>query len=222
VLDPLLEGTPGAAIYDEVLECVEAMWTDVRAARTLSWLADVLALLVAHACPVPERRAALVRSALNDAIALRDVDDTDMEFLRVLAADPLFAGAFAAEIAAMQPEAPAAQDAAAPVAPLDPGPLKVGIYTLSPAGARQAEAVLIKRYPSIDIEFNHETDGSPLLRGFAQRADVLAVVVASATHAATGVIRQYCRPEALLEVGTKGSTGLVRAVVARLDELAAA
>ena len=100
--------------------------------------------------------------------------------------------------------------------------MTIGIYTLSPAAARQAIAVLSRRYPSLEFELNEEKDGSPLLRGFAERADVLACVVASAKHAATGFIRKHCRPEAFIEIGTKGSTALIKAITRRLEELAAA
>ncbi len=49
----------------------------------------------------------------------------------------------------------------------------------------------------------------------------MAVVIASAKHAATDAIRRVVDDDALLEVGSAGSTGLVRAVLGRLDELAA-
>ena len=57
VLDPLLDGSPTADVYDEVVESIETVWADVRAPKTLSWLADVVALLIAYPCPSPERRA---------------------------------------------------------------------------------------------------------------------------------------------------------------------
>jgi hypothetical protein len=220
VLDRLLEATPGAEGYEEMLECVEVVWQDVRAARTLSWLADVFALLLVHASPAPERRVSLVRRGLVDASTFREVDRTDLEFLRAVAADPALDGALTAELDALPDETPTADAGPLPRV-LDPVRLTVGIYTLSPAAARQAKAVLSKRYPSLDIELNHEKVDSDLLRGFARRADVVAVVIASAKHAATGAIRHHCRPGALLEVGTAGSTGLVRAIIGRVEELAA-
>jgi hypothetical protein len=220
VLDRLLLGTTETAVYDDLIDSVELVWDDVRAPRTLAWLADVLALFLAHPCPSPERREALMRRALSDAATMRAVDHAVVDLLRVLASDPLLEGAFAAEVDALLGEAEGTRDPGP--AQIDPGPLTIGIYTLRPAAAHQAIAVLGERYPSLEFELNHEKDDSDRLRGFAGRADIVAVVIASAKHAATAAIRRHCRPEALLEVGTAGSTGLVRAIVGRLEELVAA
>ncbi len=218
VVDPLLHGTPGPGLYGDVVESIEVIWADVRAVRTLSWLADVLALLAAHACPLPERRIHLMSLGINEAMTMRDVDRTDLEFLIMLALDPVFDGAFASEVEALEQLLKGVEESS-PAAPLEVGRLTVGIYTLSPTAARHAQAVLHRRFPSVEIELNHEKDGSPLLRAFAQRADILAVVIASAKHAATNALRESCRPDAFLQVGTKGTTGLVRAISGRIEEL---
>jgi hypothetical protein len=90
--------------YDEILESIETVWDDLRAPKTLSWLTDVVALLIAYPCPSTRHRAALVRTALNDALSFREVDPGDVEVLRVIAADPALENQFATEIAGLEPE----------------------------------------------------------------------------------------------------------------------
>jgi hypothetical protein len=222
VLGHLLEATPSAREYEEQLGLIEHIWDDVRATSTLSWLADILVALVHYPCPSPQARAALIRRALTDAVTLREVDPFVLDLLRLLATDPVLDGAFSAEAEALPQALAAAGGEATSVSAFNPGPLIIGIYSLSEPAARRAKAVLAGRFPSLDIQLNHELDDSQRLRGLAHRADVMAVVIASAKHAATEAIRRNCRDDALLEVGTAGSTGLIRAVLGRLQELAAA
>jgi hypothetical protein len=221
VLERLLDGTPSAGAYEDQLSLVTHIWDDVRSPLALGWLVDVLAVLVHSPCPAPRARSTLIGRALADAIALRDVDTVDTDVLRLVATDPVLAGEFEDEVARL-PEFDGQHDEANDEPDVVLGPLTIGIYTLSEPAAHRAKAALEGRYPSLDVQLNHEHDDSERLRGLARRADVMAVVVASAKHAATESINRNCRPEALLEVGTAGSTGLIRAVRERLQELVAA
>ena len=218
VLGRLLEGAPTTEDYREIVESVSHIWDDVRAASVFGWLLDVLVALLHHPCPDPSPRMALMSRALVASRSLRDVDDVDVEMLRILATDPAFDGEFDAEAQALP--RPSEEETNTSVAAL--GHRVVGIYTLSEPAAHRAKALLEERYPEIDVELNHEHDDSERLRGLARRADVMAVVIASAKHAATEGIDRACSPGALLEVRTAGSSGLVRAVIGRLEELAAA
>jgi hypothetical protein len=219
IFDRLLEGTPSPDAYEDYARLVSAIWDDVRSPTTLGWLVDATDVLVRHPCPSPAARASLMSRAISEAHTLRDVDQVAVDVLRVIATDPVLEDAFANEAASLpRPEVP--HDAE--VSDRDLGPLVVGIYTLSEPAAHRAKAVLERRFPDIDVELNHEHDDSAQLRALAKRADVMAVVISSAKHAATEAIKRSCRPEALLSVGTSGSTGLVRSLLGRLSELAAA
>jgi hypothetical protein len=221
VLTRLLDAGPAAAAYEEELGLVENIWDDARAASTLGWLADVLVAVVHYPCPSPAARAALIRRALADAVTLRDADPFVRDLLLTLATDPVLDDAFAAEVEAIN-QASDIPDGTTSSEGFDPGPRVVGIYSLSEPSARRAKTVLEGRFPTLDIQLNHEHDDSERLRGLARRADIMAVVIASAKHAATDAIRRHCASDTLLEVGTAGSTGLIRAVVGRLQELVAA
>jgi hypothetical protein len=221
VLGRLLEGTPSAEEYQEQLGLIEYIWDGVRAASTLGWLVDVLVAVVHHPCRLPDARDALIRRALADAVTLRDVDSFVLDLLVVLVTDSVLEKAFSAEATAIARAEPSLEGTSESAVTLDPGSRIIGIYSLSEPAARRAKAVLARRFPSLEIQLNHEHDDSDRLRSLARRADVMAVVIASAKHAATEAIRRHCAADALLEVGTAGSTGLIRAVVGRLQELAA-
>jgi hypothetical protein len=219
ILERLLEGTASPDAYEDYVRLVSAIWDDVRSPTTLGWLVEATDALVRHPCPLPAARASLISRAISEAHTLRDVDQVAVDVLRVVATDPVLEDAFADEVASL-PRLEAERDVE--VSDRDLGPLVVGIYTLSEPAAHRAKAVLDRRFPHLDIELNHEHDDSTRLRALAKRADVMAVVIASAKHAATESIKRSCRPEALLSVGTSGSTGLTRALLGRLSELAAA
>jgi hypothetical protein len=219
VMGSLLAGGPTASQYEEYLGLINHMWDDgIRSSTTLDWLVDVLVLITEQPCPSPASRLQLMGRGLSEAVTLRDVDPLTVELLRGLAIDAVYDGRCAAEVAALpaptQPE------------PIDPARspgnhLLIGIYSLSDSAVHRAKAVLEQRFPQHVVETNNELDASPRLEALAQRADVMAMVIASAKHAATNAIRKACPPAALLEVGTAGSTGLLRAIVGRLEELSA-
>jgi len=215
VLPELLAGIPQAGAYDELVALLEFIWADLRSAAVLGWLADALALLLYFPCPRPEARLRLLRKAIADAATLPEVDFVVRNLLRELAGNPILDGALDDEVASMLPESEVAVEE-----DFDPGSLTVGIYSLSPASSQRARETLGKLYPSLTIELNAELDGSAKMRGLAERADVMAVVIASAKHAATDAIRAACPPRNLLEVGTAGSTGLIQAIRGRLEDLA--
>ena len=226
VLNRLLEATPTAADYEGIVELAGHIWREegLRSPKALSWFVDVLQILVDHPCPSAGVRADLVREALADAASWREIDSVDLELLSLLATDQVFAGRFNGEVEALATTHGAADEAEAPAdsATREVGELLIGIYTLSEQAAIRAKTILSRRYPTVSIELNHEHDGSDRLRSLSRRADIMAMVIASAQHAATDAIRRSVTGEALLEVGTAGSTGLVRAVLGRLQERSAA
>jgi hypothetical protein len=225
VLARILSTAPATDTYEEVLLLIEHFWdSGLRAPKALNWWVDVLVILVDYPCSAPEARAALVQGALADAAAWRGTDRIDVEMLVLVAADPAFGSRFAAEIEVLSAQVvtDGPTEAEAATQRRDLAGLRVGIYTLTERVGIRAKTILNRRFPNMSVELNHEHDGSDRLRGLSRRADVMAVVIASAQHAATDAIRRSCRADALLEVGTEGSTGLVRAILERLDELAAA
>jgi hypothetical protein len=224
VLTRLLEAAPTTETYDGIIEMAAHIWREgLRSPKTLDWLVDVLQVLVDHPCPSADVRAELVQEALADAASWREIDPVDLELLILLAGDQVFQGRFDGEVEALGTTHSATDESASTpeVRTRDLGDLLIGIYTLSEPAAIRARTILSRRYPQMTIELNHEHDGSERLRHLSRRADVMAVVIASAKHAATDAIRRSVRDDALLEVGTAGSTGLVRAVLGRLDELSA-
>jgi hypothetical protein len=207
VIDNVLTSGPDAVRYRVVVTDIGGVWDAIRSPRTFDWLLDAIALLIQHACPVPEVRAALFHRAVGEAIAQRSLDPIAADILHQFAEDLELPDA-------VEPIEPRREGEAPPqMATMIAAPDVIGIYTLTESAAHRAREVLQRRFPDVEIELNHEHDASPRLSAFASRASVLAMVIASAKHAATDAIRQSCPPERLVEVSSRGSTAIVRAVV---------
>lgn len=89
----------------------------------------------------------------------------------------------------------------------------VAIYTLTESAAKQAQNVLEKILPGIDVRLNHEYSGSTQLKALATNADVFVVVTQSAKHAATEFI-QANRPSGkeVLYTNGKGMSSILKAL----------
>ena len=208
VLDRLLAAGPAPADYAELIGGVDATWDAIRSARTLDWLLDAVGLLADHPCPDQDARARLFREAVGKALRRRRPDSVVLDVLSALAADLDLEDAVAP---LLERAAIAAADTQAEP-PSGAVPRRIGIYTLTESAAHRACSLLERRYPGVKVELNHEHDASALLDGFVGRADVVVMVIASAKHSATNAIRRVCAPNQLIEVGSRGSTAIVRAV----------
>lgn len=218
VLDRLLTAGASREQYDEILAGIDATWDAIRSPRTVDWLLDVIGLLADHPCPNPSARERVLRDAVAEVLRRRDTDSVVPDVLEALAKD-------VGSDAAVAPLIERRRDARAdqpPAAPLAAPPGRIAIYTLSESAAHRAQSLLEARYPGTTIELNHEHDASALLEGVVRRADLVVMVIASAKHSATNAIRRLCPRSRLLEVGSRGSTAIVRAVVEHLADPAEA
>lgn len=217
VLDRILEAGVDSRRYAALLGDLEDVWETIRARRTLDWLIDVLGVLAQHPCPANGARRALFQRAVGEALAQRELDEVTLDLLYEIAADTHLS----ALIEPLQERA-RSEEPATPANEPPPAPAVIGIYSLSEPEARRAGAILARMFTTTKIEFNHEYDSSPKLEAFAARVDVLAMVTASAKHAATIALRRACPPQRLAEVYVRGSTSIVRAVLGHVTNSAAA
>lgn len=208
VLDGVLQAGPEPERYRATIADLAAVWDGIRSPRTFDWLLDVIALLAQHACPDVGARAALFQRAVGEAVARRDLDRVTADMLEAIAED-LELPDSVAPLAARKAET----SLPTPTGAVIEAPAVIGIYTLTESSAHRAREALQRLFPETTVELNHEHDSSPILTAFAGRANVLAMVIASAKHAATDAIRRACPPERLVEVSSRGSTAIVRAVV---------
>ena len=88
----------------------------------------------------------------------------------------------------------------------------LGIYTLTEAAGRQAEAILRAAIPGVAVNLNHDHGGSAALAAMVTRADLVVVAWASAKHAATQFIKARRGGRPLVYAAGKGATSILRAV----------
>ena len=211
VLDRILDVGVEASRYIAVIDDIEDVWEAIRSRRTLDWFLDVLGVFAQHPCPDDGARRRLFQRAVAEALGQRELDEVTRDALIEIAQDIQAL----ALIEPLQDRAPVELTTTPDAAP-PPAPAVIGIYSLSESEARRAGAILQRMFPTSRVEFNHEYDSSPMLEAFAARADVLAMVVARAKHAATIALRRACPPTRMAEVYGRGSTAIVRAVVEHL------
>ncbi len=89
----------------------------------------------------------------------------------------------------------------------------VAVYTLTESAAKQAQSVLLKYMPGLDVRLNHEHAGTKQLKSLANNADVFVVVTQSAKHAATEFIQEN-RPsgKGIIFTDGKGSSSILKAL----------
>jgi hypothetical protein len=95
--------------------------------------------------------------------------------------------------------------------------MTVAIYTLTDQAALRAREFLNRHFDDVTIELSNDHVATDRLGNLAQTSDIFVVATRSAKHAATNFI-QAQRPSRLPTVfaGGKGSTSLIRAVLANI------
>lgn len=94
----------------------------------------------------------------------------------------------------------------------------VAIYSLTESAARRVKEFLEQRVADVRVELSSDRVGSERLREMARNADFFIMAVASAKHAATGIIRTYRGDRPLLQPAGKGSASMLKALRKALEE----
>lgn len=89
---------------------------------------------------------------------------------------------------------------------------RLGIYSLNESAARRAKSLLEEELArDVDIRLDHSTVGTESLKTLARESDVLVVVTAAATHAATEFIDDNLGAETVrIRMHVRGSSGLIQ------------
>ncbi|MEQ1934120.1 MAG: hypothetical protein ABL962_09605, partial [Fimbriimonadaceae bacterium] len=89
----------------------------------------------------------------------------------------------------------------------------IGIYSLTEAALRQAEASLKELVPDIRVTLSSDMGGTRNLKSMASGSDIVVMATASAKHAATQFIQQHRpRTSPLLYAKGRGATSILRAI----------
>ncbi|GIF63921.1 hypothetical protein Ais01nite_19560 [Asanoa ishikariensis] len=94
---------------------------------------------------------------------------------------------------------------------------QVLLYSLDDGVLRRAGDALKEAAPALVIQYSNDHVGSPRLKQWVRRADVIIMATRCATHAATGFIRAQARKDTIIrEADGSGSASLLRAVASAL------
>lgn len=96
-----------------------------------------------------------------------------------------------------------------------PAGYRITIFTLRPASAQRARAVLLSRMPELDIQICEEKDLNPQVEALARRADLPVIVTTAITHALTYGVKPFLRTEPVYPQSS-GASSILRAVEERL------
>lgn len=100
---------------------------------------------------------------------------------------------------------------------------RIGIYSLEERAANSAKAHIERVAPGIDIRLNHDLKATQSLKDLAKNCEILLVVTASATHAATDAIKAARKQGRTEYVNSSGASAIIEALgrFCEIDEVAA-
>ncbi len=207
LLDHLAEGSPTTAIVSSALEWAgEIVSINISAVAT-TWAVDVLQ--TATSGPSAVAMAAKHQLFYGITGLIRPfksaLDLTDLEALKIIAEelgvdvpDDLLLGTVDDV------------DPAAPYRYLEDQ--TVVLYSLTESATTRAAQVLRRMVPGLDVKTSAEHDGSPKLAAQSANADIFVMVAASAKHAATDFIKANRAPKSLIQVNSRGTSAILRAL----------
>jgi hypothetical protein len=199
-------GLPPDAYRRLLMDLVEASG-EAAGLRTAYWLIELIEETLAASSPDQAAREAFWQNALMRLAPIaRLLSPLQRLSLRRLATAAGWAGAFDEE-----PDAIAAGATDATLPSLLAGKM-VAIYTLTTSAGAQAAEALKAIAPDVDVRINSEHDGSSRLQALAENADLFVLVAASATHAATDVIRAHRGGRPLVYAAGRGAVSILRSV----------
>lgn len=201
--------------YREILRHALDLWDQYSAPATLTWILDLLDLLVLYPSPAPDARLALLHAVTGRlGTVFRKMDSEQWRMLELLCTnlgeESTFRGLGA-------PPPAVAEENVDPFAALERQ--YVAIYTLTEDAGRRAKDLLERRTPKIRIELFHDLVASDRLQHAARTADLFIVATGSATHAATGFIdAKRARDRPTLRPAGKGTASILQALRVYLSE----
>ncbi len=203
--------------YGELIEALGMTWEDNESPHYLSWVADILELLIQY----PAKDEAARDNLLSKFMASLS------QFSRWPRGDlwDVFEDLFGDigrenEIVALRPgiETASEQESLEEQRARILSGKRVGIYTLTPGVAQRFEKVLSNKYPGINVQSNQDKVCTEALTALSKGADYLVVVTRSATHSATGCIDDNRPGDRILRATGKGSASALARLFEAVDK----
>ncbi|MFC6161137.1 protein DpdD [Kribbella jiaozuonensis] len=206
LLEYLAAAGPTVEILTSALEWTGLVVGGAVSAVTASWAVDVLQ--TATSGPQALALGAKHQFFFQVLEQLRPVksalDLADLEGLRLVADELATSLPADFEIEDSEPEL------AAPYRHL--ANTTVVLYSLTESAITRAAQLLRRLVPGIDVRTTSEHGGSQQLASWSSNADVFVMVAASAKHAATDFIKEHRGSKPLIQVNSRGSSSILRAL----------
>jgi hypothetical protein len=196
--------------YINLLDYALELWSYYQSPSTVDWGLDVVNIFVMYPCAERDKRSQLL---FRVADTIRDfsnrIDALQWSIFRALSKE-LKLEDMLADLVAQQGVTKGKSDQNSLNIFEMLKNKAVLIYTLTEPVAQRVKSFLENTCEGITVHLSHDKGGSDRLRHWVQNDDFVIMVTASAKHAATGFIEQYCPEKRLLRVNSKGSASLLR------------
>jgi hypothetical protein len=210
--------------YEELLQCLVAVWQTVRARPHLDWSLDVLDLLALHAVGQRVALDPLLVQVIEDCRLWQRHLRSDQRESLSLVCDDLGETARlndyfppAVEASAAETELPDASEVPSDNISEKLRGKTVAVYTLVTSVAAHVVHRLTRRHPGVDVRTNCEKRANDQLRSMAKNADYFLVATQKAKHAATDCIQAARNPDAVtLYAQGRGASSLIAVLYAYL------
>lgn len=206
LLEYLTAAAPTGAMLTSALEWTGVILEGCLSAVTVSWAVDVLQAATSTPQALAlDAKHRLFYDALERLRPLKSaLDLTALEGLRLVAEE--LGTALPEDFEVQDTES----DAGAQYRHL--GDKMVVLYSLTESAITRAAQILRRLVPGIDVRTTSEHDGSQQLASLSSNADVFVMVAASAKHAATDFIKEHRGNKPLIQVNSRGSSAILRAL----------
>lgn len=203
--------------YTDLIDYALELWKYYQAPSTIDWGLDLINVFVVHPCVDRDKRAQLLFKVAETlrGIASR-VDEAQWSIFHSLAKDLRLEASFSDLIAGQNSAQVSKQTEQNVFQKLKNKAIL--IYTLTEPVAQRVKSFLESVCEGVTVHLSHDKGGSDRLRQWVRNDDLVVMVTASAKHAATGFIEEYCAQDRLLRVNSKGSASLLREIQLYLEQ----
>ena len=210
ILDKFLSGTFTREEYASAIESVAMLCSENLSVRTLGYSLDIAELLY-------DKISADDAARLGFWVTLQELLKQRWERLDVsmqLSArmvERLYLGEHAGHVFPEEDSTPGVASSLH----RDLNGKTLAIYSLMEGAARRGKEALLKLYPGLNVELNHDHVATPALINLAEKADYFIFASGSSKHQAFYTVTDY-RKEIIYPSG-KGASSMIAAFVSALD-----
>ena len=195
--------------YNELLNNLIDLWSEVQSFNSLTWALDILDILISNNCSDTTLRSSFLSSIISMFSSFsRKITIDQWELLRVLSADmneleiiePIYPKKFESEEALKSVQT-------VKIAAIN----NLGIYSLESTVLKRVKNLIESKFPSISINVNSDKVATDSLATLAKNSDILLFAWKSAKHAAFDCIMDNKGVNTkILQPSGKGSASMLR------------